>query len=159
MLNLFGYTGGFSVYAGLAGASAVTTVDVADAALAAADANWALNGLKASKHEAVTMDAFEFLERAHSGGLWACQPWQLQRGGTRQQERCSAIWHICCLPSTAMLSAECLRWTGPRRHLQDSITAYVVIICDSVTWMCVVCAACTLFFTGCCVQPRRLGTW
>lgn len=71
MLNLFGYTGGFSVYAGLAGASAVTTVDVADAALAAADANWAINGLKASKHEAVTMDAFEFLERAHSGGLWA----------------------------------------------------------------------------------------
>jgi 23S rRNA (cytosine1962-C5)-methyltransferase len=72
VLNLFGYTGGFSVYAGLAGASAVTTVDVADAALAAADANWALNGLKASKHEAVTMDAFEFLERAHSG---ICRYW------------------------------------------------------------------------------------
>lgn len=48
----------------------MTTVDVADAALAAADANWALNGLKASKHEAVTMDAFEFLERAHAGELW-----------------------------------------------------------------------------------------
>lgn len=36
VLNLFGYTGGFSVYAGLAGAASVTTVDVADAALAAA---------------------------------------------------------------------------------------------------------------------------
>jgi 23S rRNA (cytosine1962-C5)-methyltransferase len=73
VLNLFGYTGGFSVYAGLAGAAAVTTVDVADAALAAADANWALNGLKASTHEAVTMDAFEFLERAHAGA--ACGSW------------------------------------------------------------------------------------
>lgn len=67
VLNLFGYTGGFSIYAGLAGAAAVTTVDVADAALAAAEANWALNGLKASRHEAVTLDAFEFLERAHAG--------------------------------------------------------------------------------------------
>lgn len=80
MLNLFGYTGGFSVYAGLAGASAVTTVDVADAALTAADANWALNGLKAAKHEAVTMDAFEFLERAHSGEAGA----QQGPGGTGQ---------------------------------------------------------------------------
>lgn len=71
VLNLFGYTGGFSVYAGLAGAAAVTTVDVADAALAAADANWALNGLKSSKHEAVTMDAFEFLERAHAGAAFS----------------------------------------------------------------------------------------
>lgn len=67
VLNLFGYTGGFSVYAGLAGASSVTTVDVADAALSAADANWALNGLKAAKHQAVTADAFDFLERAQSG--------------------------------------------------------------------------------------------
>jgi len=67
VLNLFGYTGGFSVYAGLAGAAAVTTVDVADAALAAADANWALNGLQPGKHEGVTMDAFEFLERAYAG--------------------------------------------------------------------------------------------
>jgi hypothetical protein len=36
-------------------------------AAAAADANWALNGLKSSKHESVTMDAFEFLERAAAG--------------------------------------------------------------------------------------------
>ncbi len=64
VLNLFGYTGGFSVYAGLGGASQVTTVDIAAPALAAAQANWALNELPPAKHEVVAADAFEFLAEA-----------------------------------------------------------------------------------------------
>eukprot|EP00878_Enallax_costatus_P035967 GHUV01040233.1.p1 GENE.GHUV01040233.1~~GHUV01040233.1.p1 ORF type:complete len:118 (+),score=27.01 GHUV01040233.1:430-783(+) len=64
VLNLFGYTGGFSIYAGLAGASHVTTVDVAEAALGAADSNWQLNDLNPRQHEGIAMDAFEFLDRA-----------------------------------------------------------------------------------------------
>ncbi|PNW79253.1 hypothetical protein CHLRE_09g407900v5 [Chlamydomonas reinhardtii] len=64
VLNVFGYTGGFSVYAGVGGASHVTTVDVGKAALSFADANWALNGLEPSRHVAAAEDAFEFLERA-----------------------------------------------------------------------------------------------
>jgi 23S rRNA (cytosine1962-C5)-methyltransferase len=64
VLNLFGYTGGFSVYAGAAGASHVTTVDIADAALGAADDNWQLNGLPQHQHESVAADAFDFLDRA-----------------------------------------------------------------------------------------------
>jgi 23S rRNA (cytosine1962-C5)-methyltransferase len=66
-LNLFGYTGGFSVYAGVGGAARVTTVDVAAAALKAADVNWALNGLPHGRHEGVALDAFDFLERAAAG--------------------------------------------------------------------------------------------
>ncbi|MGD8457954.1 MAG: class I SAM-dependent methyltransferase, partial [Anaerolineales bacterium] len=40
ILNAFGYTGGFSVYAGLGGASKVTTVDLAQPALEEADHHW-----------------------------------------------------------------------------------------------------------------------
>ncbi|GFR40255.1 hypothetical protein Agub_g827 [Astrephomene gubernaculifera] len=64
VLNVFGYTGGFSVYAGVGGASHVTTVDVGRAALQYATANWQLNGLDPNRHEAAAVDAFEFLELA-----------------------------------------------------------------------------------------------
>lgn len=67
VLNLFGYTGGFSVYAGAAGASHVTTVDVAAPALKDAAANWELNGLKRSAHSTAAADCFEFLDGAASG--------------------------------------------------------------------------------------------
>lgn len=64
VLNLFGYTGGFSVYAGLGGASHVTTVDIAKPALEVAHQHWQLNNLPVANHETVQADAFEFLERA-----------------------------------------------------------------------------------------------
>ncbi len=64
VLNVFGYTGGFSVYAGLGGAKFVTTVDTAQPALDAADVNWRLNDLPPDKHTTVCADAFEFLESA-----------------------------------------------------------------------------------------------
>jgi 23S rRNA (cytosine1962-C5)-methyltransferase len=64
VLNLFGYTGGFSVYAGLGGATQVTTVDVAAPALDAAGHHWRMNGLEAANHRTVQQDAFEFLAQA-----------------------------------------------------------------------------------------------
>ncbi|KAG2487614.1 hypothetical protein HYH03_013753 [Edaphochlamys debaryana] len=64
VLNVFGYTGGFSVYAGVGGAAHVTTVDVGRAALSYAEANWELNGLPRGQHAAEAEDAFAFLERA-----------------------------------------------------------------------------------------------
>lgn len=63
VLNLFGYTGGFSVYAGLGGASHVTTVDMAAPALVLAEAHWQRNGLT-KNHQTVKADAFKFLEGA-----------------------------------------------------------------------------------------------
>ncbi|MEZ4402633.1 MAG: class I SAM-dependent rRNA methyltransferase [Kofleriaceae bacterium] len=68
VLNLFAYTGGFSVAAGLAGARAVTSVDLAPAAVAAADRHWRANGLAPASHEAVTADCFEFLAAAAAAG-------------------------------------------------------------------------------------------
>ena len=68
VLNLFGYTGGFSVHAGLAGAARVVTVDQAGPAIEAAGRNLALSGLDPSAHELVRADAFEFLaQAAHRG--------------------------------------------------------------------------------------------
>jgi 23S rRNA (cytosine1962-C5)-methyltransferase len=71
VLNVFGYTGGFSVYAGLGGASHVTTVDLAQPALQAAQQNWVLNQLPPNSHEVVAADAFEFLgQAAQQGESW-----------------------------------------------------------------------------------------
>lgn len=63
VLNLFSYTGGFSVYAGAGGARHVTSVDVAGGALDYADRSWKLNDLVQEKHESVTADVFEFLKQ------------------------------------------------------------------------------------------------
>ena len=64
LLNLFGYTGGFSVYAGLGGADHVTTVDIAPNAIKGAEVNWQINHLSSEKHDAICVDAFEFVAEA-----------------------------------------------------------------------------------------------
>ncbi len=55
VLNLYGYTGGFSVAAGLGGAIEVETVDVSKPALQLAERSWALNALPPT-HRAVASD-------------------------------------------------------------------------------------------------------
>ncbi|MEZ4340616.1 MAG: class I SAM-dependent rRNA methyltransferase [Sandaracinaceae bacterium] len=67
VLNLYGYTGGFSIAAGLGGARRVDTVDVAEGALALARAGWALNGLAPGLHETHAADVPKFLEAARAG--------------------------------------------------------------------------------------------
>lgn len=61
MLNAFGYTGGFSIHAGLGGASQVATLDISAAALDQAGRDWAANGLDPARHERLEGDAFEVL--------------------------------------------------------------------------------------------------
>ncbi len=70
VLNLFGYTGGFSLYAALGGAARTDTVDVAKPAISAARRNFVLNGLSTDPAVAGfhALDAFEFLERAAKRG-------------------------------------------------------------------------------------------
>lgn len=68
VLNLYGYTGGFSVAAGLGGAAYVTTVDVARPALALAERTFERNGLSASLHQACVQDVPEFLVAAKQAG-------------------------------------------------------------------------------------------
>jgi 23S rRNA (cytosine1962-C5)-methyltransferase len=68
VLNLYGYTGGFSIAAGLGGARSVQTVDVADAALALAEAGWDANQLPSGAHTTHTEDVPRFLEQARERG-------------------------------------------------------------------------------------------
>ncbi len=61
VLNLFSYTGGFSVYAGLGGATRVASLDISKGALELAEENWLLNGLDKIKHSSLCVDVFEYL--------------------------------------------------------------------------------------------------
>jgi 23S rRNA (cytosine1962-C5)-methyltransferase len=70
-LNLFAYTGGFSIHAALGGARRITSVDIAPPAIADLEHNLALTGLPATAHERVAGDAFDFLARAaRQGRRW-----------------------------------------------------------------------------------------
>lgn len=64
VLNLFSYTGGFSVAAAMGGAATVTTVDVGAPVVEAARRNFALNGLDPDdpRWRFVADDAFAFLD-------------------------------------------------------------------------------------------------
>jgi 23S rRNA (cytosine1962-C5)-methyltransferase len=69
VLNLFSYTGAFSLYAARAGASSVTSVDMSQPAARAARANFELNGIDPEQHEFLSEDVFEFLERTRQKGI------------------------------------------------------------------------------------------
>jgi 23S rRNA (cytosine1962-C5)-methyltransferase len=61
VLNGFGYTGAFSVYAKHAGAQRVVTVDSSSAAIELAKQNFALNNLEAVSENFVVADIFHYL--------------------------------------------------------------------------------------------------
>ena len=63
VLNCFSYTGGFSIYAGAAGALQVTSVDVSAKALETARQHVALNGLPEERFEFVCADVKDHLAR------------------------------------------------------------------------------------------------
>lgn len=61
VLNAFGYTGGFSVYALAGGAKEVVTVDISKEACQMADENAELNGFTSGRHSSVAADCFDYL--------------------------------------------------------------------------------------------------
>src|SRR5690606_26576218 len=64
VLNLFAYTGSFSVYAAAGGAHEITTVDLSKPYLNWAEENMALNGLaQAARHRYVNADTMDFLKQ------------------------------------------------------------------------------------------------
>ena len=64
VLNVFCYTGAFSLHAAIGGARHVTSVDIAAPAIATLARNVELSRLPADQHEGVTADAFEFFARS-----------------------------------------------------------------------------------------------
>lgn len=69
VLNLYAYTGGFSISAGLGGARSVHTVDVAKPAIELAEAGWVQNGLDEAKHHTYAEDVPKLLPRLKQEGL------------------------------------------------------------------------------------------
>ncbi|MCD4823805.1 MAG: bifunctional 23S rRNA (guanine(2069)-N(7))-methyltransferase RlmK/23S rRNA (guanine(2445)-N(2))-methyltransferase RlmL [Phycisphaerae bacterium] len=67
MLNLFAYTGAFSVYAAAGGAAATKTVDLSNTYLDWAGRNLLANGYEGPQHKLVRADAMKFL-REHAPG-------------------------------------------------------------------------------------------
>ncbi len=68
VLNLFGYTGGFSVYAAKAGARSTDTVDMAKPAIEAARRNFQANRLSLDNAQFHAADVFTFLRAAFKRG-------------------------------------------------------------------------------------------
>ena len=77
VLNLFAYTGGFSVAAAAGGAAHVTTVDIAAPAIADARENFALNGFDPDAHAFAAADAFQWKGGPYD--LVICDPPHLSR--------------------------------------------------------------------------------
>lgn len=65
VLNVFAYSGGFSLYAARGGATEVVSIDTSAPALAAAERNFALNqdapAVQAARHRVLVADAFDAL--------------------------------------------------------------------------------------------------
>ena len=68
VLNMFCYTGGFSLYALRGGAKTVDSVDVSQKAIDLVNVNVAKNFPKATNHTAVVADAFEYLSKQKAEG-------------------------------------------------------------------------------------------
>jgi len=67
VLNMFGYTAGFSVYAAKAGAKMVHTVDSSAQAIAIAEENMKLNGFESPGYACMVADARKYMETMEFG--------------------------------------------------------------------------------------------
>jgi 23S rRNA (cytosine1962-C5)-methyltransferase len=128
VLNLFAYTGGFSVAAALGGAKSVSSVDIAPAAIAAARDNFRENGLAAAEHEAVVGDVFAYLEAAQRSGkrfdLIVCDPPSFASSQSKQYAALRAYVRLNALglslvePGGLYAAASCTAQVSPEafRH-------------------------------------------
>lgn len=112
VLNLFAYTGGFSVAAAHGGAEKVVTVDISNKYLNWAKENFTLNGLALEPHLFISADAMDFVKRAKKRGevydLIICDPPSFARhdGSTFKLEK-----------ALDELMAGCLKVLAPKGHL------------------------------------------
>ena len=70
VLNLFSYTGAFSVYAAAGGASSVLSVDLSNTYLAWSRENYRLNDLPQGIHATLKADVMDYLSGPGRGGTW-----------------------------------------------------------------------------------------
>lgn len=98
VLNLFSYTGGFSLAAALGGALEVITVDVSKKYLEWSKANFTLNQLNPEKYLFYAQDALEFLKIKHKHktqfDLIICDPPSFARLGGKTKGRGGAVFRL-----------------------------------------------------------------
>jgi len=78
MVNLFSYTGGFSVYAAAQGAARTVSVDISEPAMEDARENFRLNGLDVDRHVFLCTDVFSW-QTEERFDLVVCDPPNLAR--------------------------------------------------------------------------------
>jgi 23S rRNA (cytosine1962-C5)-methyltransferase len=128
VLNLYSYTGGFSVAAALGGAKSVTSVDIAAPAILDAEENFRLNGLAEFPHRAVAQDVIAFLEGAKKSGekydLIVCDPPSFAKNRTQLRAAEKAYRRVMgealgvVSPGGLFCAASCTSQIGPEafRH-------------------------------------------
>jgi 23S rRNA (cytosine1962-C5)-methyltransferase len=98
VLNLFSYTGAFSLYAARAGAKRIVSVDYAPEAARDAAENFRLNGFGVEGHEFIVADVFEYLEAARLRGerfdLVICDPPSFGRNQAQLKKALSAYTRV-----------------------------------------------------------------
>jgi 23S rRNA (cytosine1962-C5)-methyltransferase len=129
-LNLFCYTGAFSVYLAAAGAASVSGVDSSAPALETAAGNLRLGGLDPAAHPLIRADAFEYM-RTDSGpyNLIVCDPPPLARRSSHVERASRAYKDINRLalgalaPGGVLLTFSCSGHIDPRLFRQIMFAA------------------------------------
>jgi 23S rRNA (cytosine1962-C5)-methyltransferase len=132
-LNLFSFTGGFSVAMALAGASQVTSVDLSESIMKDCRAQFPLNGINADDHRFLTADIFDWLPQQAQGGkaqgyydLIVCDPPAMARKRS-QIERAREAYrrlHTGIAPllgkDALLVTCSCTARLGPDELLEDA---------------------------------------
>lgn len=123
VLNCFGYTGGFSLYALRGGAAEVVSNDIGRGLAEAAAANLALNQIDARRHSFVTEDSFALLDTyAKAGrrfGMVILDPPSFAHSRSnlhaalRAYTRLNALALRCVEPGGLLVTASCTSQVSP----------------------------------------------
>jgi len=131
-LNLFSFTGGFSVAMAVAGAAEVTSVDLSESILRDCRAQFPLNGIDDSGHHFITADIFDWLPKQGRGAqpatydLIVCDPPAMARKRS-QVERAREAYrrlHTGIAPLLAkgglLVTCSCTARLGQAELLEDA---------------------------------------
>jgi 23S rRNA (cytosine1962-C5)-methyltransferase len=116
VLNVFSYTGGFSLYAARGGARSVTCLDISKPALAASERNFALNS-DTTPHDCIAADAFdqlaEFAKDRRKFGLVILDPPSFARSqreimrALKAYRRLAGLGLAVLAPAGVLVAASC----------------------------------------------------
>lgn len=114
VLNLFSYTGGFSLSADKGGAKKITSVDIAKPAIDSLRENISKNNFDNSKHELQAIDAWKFLEKNHKlYDVIVCDPPSMARSKRQEKNALRAYVKLhslamsCLKPGGTLFAASC----------------------------------------------------